>query len=59
MEKFKTDLLSYFEQSFGLKTKLEGDSLTYIVGDMIKRNYSIAKEYYAYCAEVQEREECR
>jgi len=42
-------LLSYFQTSFGLRTKLDGDSLNYIIGDMIKRNYRIAKDYYKYC----------
>lgn len=49
MERIKADLCLYFEQSFGLRTKLDGDSLTYIIGDFIKRNYGIAKQYYGFC----------
>lgn len=52
MEAIKNNLLAYCEQSFGLKTRLEGDSLSYVVGDMLKRNYAIAKEYFAYCSEI-------
>ena len=46
----KQKFLIQFGQSIGLTTKLEnGDSVNFLIGDMLRRNYQIAKTYFNFC----------
>ena len=54
----KQKFLKHFAQSIGLTTKLEnGDSINYLIGDMLRRNYQTAKKYFNYCHECSLRQE--
>ena len=58
IEMLKQSLLRQLGQSIGLTTRLEnGDSVNYLIGDMLRRNYQIIKAYLKSCHEPELRRE--